>query len=112
MTQRTILFRGRDDKGKWHEGYYTAIKGTHYISEDPEDGLYYDHAIDHATVGQFTGRVDKNGVKIFEGDIEYQGWVVCFESGVFCIKQSVNSETFIPFSDIYETEIIGNIHTK
>ncbi len=58
------------------------------------------------TVGQFTGLTDKNGNKIFEGDIVY--------NGVFKAQVELINGRFLPFgSDTFfadECEVIGNIH--
>ena len=77
---REILFRGkRIDTGEWIEGFY-------YRRPNPitKDGLPMYHGIADLTsfgaevipesVSEFTGLCDKNGKRIFEGDIVRQDY--------------------------------------
>ena len=119
---REILFRGkRINNGEWVEGNYCAaeyITGDgieHLIIEVPRNGC--SAKINPETVGQYTGLTDKNGKKIFEGDImaftaygfDYIGTVE-FADGSF----SVMCEHASPFLDQAVSKhgayIIGNMH--
>ena len=121
---REILFRGkRTDNGEWVYGnYYIAEKldksGVEYfiIEIEAEGSQYY---VIPETVGQYTGLEDKNGKKIFEGDIlkftDADGrdvyLNVVFENGAFLIEEDgvINSD-LMPSYDCLGVEVIGNIY--
>ena len=121
---REILFRGkRLDNGAWETGSLVIVRmdchDAQYYIADKMTG--YHTPVDPSTVGQYTGLKDKNGKRIFEGDIcrnTRTGEIVSVKwhgtmAGYVWNKRRADGFLF-DFGELFRAcdkyEVIGNIH--
>ena len=130
---REILFRGkRVDNGEWVDGYFIRQGVAAYISVPVYDRPNEVYQVNPETVGQFTGMHDKQGKKVFEGDVlnmkttyennmaykRFQSGTIIiagFEDGIF-VDTNSGVDLYTKMRCIVHRkmkyEIIGNIHEK
>lgn len=127
---REILFRGkRADNGEWIEGFYSidtiCCKGDFYLApvirKKPQKlfDTDWDEVIP-STAGQYTGLTDKNGRKIFEGDIvnvktisgSFINYVITWFNSDLCWVMQSLKDTSVRFRlrSCWEFEVVDNIH--
>ena len=126
---REIEFRGKaKHNNEWVYGFYSPLIWYPSLTQTPSIKTFKggDMEINPETLGQYTGVKDKNGTKIFEGDIvKYcihtkgyehldKNYIVEFSFGGFRLRENLFDE----FSDYVDNdsvdwdrcEVIGNIY--
>ena len=112
---REILFRAKFGND-WKYGYLSVEPKGLVIKEPYELNQSNIWHINPETVGQYTGLTDKNGTKIFEGDIvilRFNPCVVKWDTDNACYafyQNGITKMSGFNADTMKLLEVIGNIH--
>lgn len=110
LKEREILFRGKDKTGAWQEGNLVTMQDkfgmqhSSIIPKSPWGERYPIYEVYNDTVGQYTGMHDRNGKKIFEGDVVH--W---WDTACYIYKTDENDEPIPPEGAIF---FMGYVDTR
>ena len=118
MIRREVLFKGkRADNGEWVYGSLILHGSAAYIL--PEDCVtpfgILKTRVKPETIGQFTGELDRDKTRIFEGDLfrlgaEKQIFEVRFHAGCFLAYVGNKQWGLVGELKMCFIKVIGNIH--
>lgn len=123
---RDILFRGkRKDNGEWVEGFLTQWSDGDFQIKMGFENCSVTKTVLNETVGQYIGKTDKNGQKIFTDDIvRFKAYENTFTGKIVFNTETLANDIRFSFVSVHgetntysalcsccdDIEVIGNIH--